>query len=577
MYGRTPTDSTAHDLSSTANNDGEEPAFSSDSEEEDDEGILASTALDAQIQETLEAIRKKDPRVYDKNVTFYPVLDDENGAQTDVKPKEPPPMYLSDYHRKTLLEEVVNGEPEEVAPSTYVEQQDDLKTSIVREMHVAAKSQSNGEVSGSDNEDAFLVAKPLLERDADAKTRPKYKIEELDIEKADKDPETYLSNFISARAWVPTEGAKFQPFESDDDEEERRADEFEEAYNLRFEDPVKSNERLVSHARDAAAKYSVRKEMLNPRKREREAERAKKKAAKQLREEEKARLRKLKLAEAEEKVQKIKEAAGILWNSLDKKDWMVFLEEGWDDARWDEEMKRRFGDDYYAARDATCEKEGAAKKQKLRKPKWSHDIEINDLVPDSEADDFKASQFELSGNANTEGGVLLESNIARPMNDRTRGRDEEKKEARRERRNIERLVDEQMHVDETLSKSGYKHARHFRYRGTSPLSFGLTAEDILMASDSQLNQYAGLKKIATFRDSEKKRKDKRQLGKKARLRQWRKDTFGDEHGPQQNLAGMLAGQENDGRPLPPKGRGDVVNIKEGKSRKRRAKMGKSKI
>ncbi len=38
--------------------------------------------------------------------------------------------------------------------------------------------------------------------------------------------------------------------------------------------------------------------------------------------------------------------------------------------------------------------------------------------------------------------------------------------------------------------------------------------------------------MATFRDAEKKREDKKKLGKKARLRQWRKETFGNEDGPE---------------------------------------------
>jgi protein KRI1 len=77
-----------------------------------------------------------------------------------------------------------------------------------------------------------------------------------------------------------------------------------------------------------------------------------------------------------------------------------------------------------------------------------------------------------------------------------------------------------------------KQPTKFRYRETSPTSFGLTPADILMAPDSQLNQFAGLKKMASFRDPEKKRKDKKHLGKKARLRQWRKETFGNEDGPE---------------------------------------------
>lgn len=40
----------------------------------------------------------------------------------------------------------------------------------------------------------------------------------------------------------------------------------------------------------------------------------------------------------------------------------------------------------------------------------------------------------------------------------------------------------------------------------------------------------GLKKLATFREPDKKRKDKKRYGKKKRLREWRKDVFGDEDG-----------------------------------------------
>jgi protein KRI1 len=46
-----------------------------------------------------------------------------------------------------------------------------------------------------------------------------------------------------------------------------------------------------------------------------------------------------------------------------------------------------------------------------------------------------------------------------------------------------------------------------------------------------LNQFVGLKKLAAFRDPTKKQKDRKHLGKKARLRNWRKETFGDENGP----------------------------------------------
>jgi protein KRI1 len=107
----------------------------------------------------------------------------------------------------------------------------------------------------------------------------------------------------------------------------------------------------------------------------------------------------------------------------------------------------------------------------------------------------------------------------------------------------------------------------FRYRETSPTSFGLTARDILMADDTALNQFAGLKKMAAFRDAEKKRKDKKALGKKARLRQWRKETFGNEDGPE-IVIGPDAADGADAM--------EGVEIPEGKKKKKRSRKNKGK-
>ena len=538
--------------------DGEDSESLSTSEEEDDEGILASELLDGQIQSTLEAIRNKDPCVYDEQTKFYTGLDEETQKDLDTSTKsKEKPMYLSDYHRKNLLDGVITDDAFDIQP-TYTQQQDILKNEIVQQMHAVDNDGDNSGVGQSDSHesaDEFLVKKSVTLQEDIGPVQNKQRHKVVDVEAAEKDPEAYLSNFMSARAWVPSDSSRFQPFESDDEEEERKAELFEEAYNLRFEDPNASNEKLLSHARDAAAKYSVRKEDTNRRKRAREAERNKKEIAKQTREEEKARLRKLKVIEAEEKIRQIKEAAGLRGESLKQEEWSAFLEEGWDDARWEREMSARFGDSYYAINESEINDMGEVKeKGKIKKPKWKDDIGIDDLVPQFDADENTIPQFELTEDEaevneaafadavheNPEDG---DSNgePARTMKaKKKRDKAQQNKAERRERQNIEHLIDHQLDVDDKLTRL---RAGQFRYRETSPLAYGLTPQDILMASDSQLNQYAGLKKMATFRDADKKRKDKKHLGKKARLRRWRKDTFGNEQGPQKTLAEVLAGQD----------------------------------
>ncbi|KAJ3525359.1 hypothetical protein NM208_g11672 [Fusarium decemcellulare] len=388
--------------------DGDDGDDSSSSDEtEDEDGFLATEDLDAQISATLQAIRNKDPKVYDKEVTFY---NTEELADTADKEKKEKPVYLKDYHREKLLRGDTGADDEdEDTPMTYNQEQDALKKSIVAEMHAAADSDD------SDDEDGgFMKRKEAAKVDANG-LHPSRKaamaITDVDVANADKNPENFLSNFMSARAWVPPDGSNWKAFESDEGEDDDRADEFEQAYNLRFEDPEKSNEFLRSYARDVAAAKSVRREEKSGRKRQRELERERKEAEKQERREEKARLRKLKLEEAQEKLRKIKHAAGSAGKELTDGEWIKFLDDAWEDDKWEEEMTKRFGDEYYAQEeDAPLSDEeedegedGEKKKKKKhpKKPKWDDDIDIKDIIPDFEDDQDqpKISLSDVEGDA----------------------------------------------------------------------------------------------------------------------------------------------------------------------------------
>ena len=496
----------------------------STSEDEDDAGDLATEALDSEIFATLNAIRSRDPKVYDPKINFYTPIGEDETPQTNGTKNEKP-MYLRDYHRENLLAH--NGLTSLDEPLSYNREQEALKESIVGEMHAAASVHSS--------EEDFLTAKEKPKR----KLIPEHA--EVDVENADKDPEKYLDKFMSARAWVPTEHSRFRPLESDDSDEDRRAEEFEEAYNLRFEDPAKANEKLRTHDRELAAKYSVRREQTNPRKKKRETEREKKEREKQELREEKARLRKLRVEEVEGKVRRIKRAAGLKSKDIKPEDWTKLVDDEWDDAQWEAEMQKRFGDEYYQDQDAVSDEnrevEPTDRKRKARKPKFDEDIDIKDIVPDfvsEEEADFSVTDEEVGVKDVRPAGKKPDKN-----------KEQRKKDSRRERRIVEQLVDDRLELDTALRRKPTK-TRGFKYRDTSPTSFGLSAHDILMADDSQLNQFVGLKKLAAFRDAAKKQKDKKHLGKKARLRKWRKDAFGDEDGPQTGdlFANAQGGQSN---------------------------------
>ncbi|KAL3423613.1 Protein KRI1-like protein [Phlyctema vagabunda] len=515
----------------------DEDSESSNDEDEDDDGFLATEALDAEISATLQAIRSKDPRVYDEKITFYAPIekDGESGDATANIAKKEKPMYLSDYHRENLLKGQDVGEEDEEAavPRTFVQEQEDLKKSIVKEMHAAAEDSADS----GDDDGGFLVPKSKPRANNQGLHPSRAAKVKVDVAVADKDPETFLSNFMAARAWVPTDGVRFQPLESDDEEDDERAEKFETAYNLRFEDPKGSNEMLKSYARDIIAAKSVRREDPNSRKKQRDAQREKKEAEKKERDEERAQLRRLKIDEMEKKLQKIKKAAGIRGKTLQDEQWASFLDEGWNDDTWEAEMNKRFGEEYYAEQegvsDSDAEDGESKKKKKPKKPKWDDDIDIKDLIPEfvEEEESQVKPAFTLSDSeeeADENGDEDGSGKKPKSKKDRKQEKIEKKKAARLERKRIEELVDKKLDFDDTILPGKSKQPTQFRYRETSPTSFGLTARDILMAPDTALNQYAGLKKLASFRDVEKKRKDKKALGKKARLRQWRKETFGNE-------------------------------------------------
>jgi protein KRI1 len=597
----------------TGGEDGESEESSED-ETEDDEAALITEDLDAEISATLQAIRNRDPRIYDKDAVFYKSFDPD---AVPTKQKEEKPMFLRDYHRERYMSGDVGADDDNATdgPKTYAQQQDDIKQSILSEIKAAAAAASDDEEEWSDD-DAFI--KPVKKDDVPAENgvhlsrATNIKLTEVDVANADKDPEEFLNKFMASKAWAAEDGPDWQAFESDDgDDADDLAEEFEHAYNMRFEDPAKSNEFLKTYSRNMAAARSARKEELTSRKKQRALEKERKEAEKKEREAERARLRRLKIDEAAEKLAKIKKAAGLKGKALGEEQLMKVLEDAWDNDKWEEEMKKQFGDDYYAEVDDMSgeddedeEDEGSKKKKKKKpkKPKWDDDIDIKDIIPDFEDevkpnitltdDEAQAAQAEQDASGDSDSDEERPAKKRKTSKDMKKERIEAKRQARAELAKIEALVDTKMELENPRALQSKGGTGGFRYRETSPNSFGLTPRDILLApSDAALNEFAGLKKLATFRDAEKKRKDKKKLGKKARLRQWRRETFGrgyEETGPtfgfeallkdgQSSGSGANAARKKDTRKdKPANGEAGASNIVEGERKKKRKRSKKGK-
>ncbi|KAH7411942.1 KRI1-like family C-terminal-domain-containing protein [Phaeosphaeria sp. MPI-PUGE-AT-0046c] len=545
---------------------------SEDSEEgveEDDAAELLDETLDDEVNATLQALRAKDPRIYNKDVKFYHEADEgDDGADGEEKEQS---MTLKQYHTKNLLEGKFTGDDDEddVPPKTYAQEQEDARRNLVKEMHAAAEEDAAG--------DDFLVAKP---KPVSVK-KDRVKITADDVEQADKDPETFLSNFMASRAWVPSGTSRFQPLESDDEDEDAAADEWENSYNMYFEDTTGANEKIMTYARDAVASTTVRRDDATGRRKARELARAKREAERREKEQDLARLRKLKVEEMEQKVQQIRKIGGLSGRDFKLDEWKDVLEAEWSDDQWDAEMAKRFGESYYEDADAgSGSEDGDSKsKKKAKKPKFDDDIDIKDLIPDFKDDEDERPDITLSSDEeDTEMHVDEEEDDGKANKSskkRKQERAEAKSAARRDRRLIETLVDSNLEYEAALAAKP-KAPTRFRYRETSPTNFGLTARDILLADDKQLNDFAGLKKLAAFRDPDKKKKDKKHLSKKARLRQWRQETFGDADGPKGGFEVFAGGEEAN-----EKMDASVQNVVEGekkkKKRSRKRKAGAAEI
>lgn len=401
----------------------------SSSEDEDDIGVLATETLDSEIFATLNAIKNKDPRVYDGKSSFYTPIDPDAPVEdSDDEEKAVKPMFLRDYHRENLLAGNTGEDLEEDAPATFVQQQAHLKRSVVQEMHTAADAEG-------EDDDGFLVRKSTEKKSSKRSDLP-------DPALADKDPEEFLNKFLASRAWTKSSGgAAYVPIESDDSEDEDIAEQYEAIYNRRFEDPdAAARAKLVSYGRDAISENTVRRDEKSRRKKAREEKRRKKEEAKAQLEMEKGRLKKLKTEELMEKFKLIKEAAELEGDEETEAEVLHKLLEGdFSDKEWDAWMQERFGDKYY-------EDDGRPKK-----PTFDDDININDIVPDF-VDDVEGEDEETDSEVEDEemadaGANDDEEPKKKSKKEIVREKQEKKSKDKSTRRKFERFVEDNFDFD----------------------------------------------------------------------------------------------------------------------------------
>ncbi|CAN3372851.1 hypothetical protein DIURU_001011 [Diutina rugosa] len=489
-----------------AGDDDNDDDDSSTSEEEDEFGELITENVESGIQQVLDAIKRNDPKLSDPNYRFFE--DPEKAvANLNVQPKEKP-LYLKDYHRKQILS---GGYKDEDEDDEEEEMENEYGTVDGKKPYVVEKQEEKDAIL-AEIKDAFdNAASDDEDDDGEFMKKKEAKIGDIhDAEPSLPDPnadaEAFLQSFLDQQAWIPKKTDKMvnlDRIDADDAQEfEEAAEQFEHAYNFRYED--KEAAEIVSYARDQA---SMRREKTSARARKRQEQREAKRKEKEATQEALTKKKNQKVNLVMDRLAEIKKAVGgdVSDEVIERVFGKSLLNDEFNDDDWDAKMAEIFNEQFADDHDANV------------KPEWDDEDDeaiagFEDAEIDMDADSTKTTKTKKKKSDKKQekkSKEALKSAAARIVESATLDLFDE-------------IVEERGRSREADDDDGVV----FKYREVSPESFGLSTRDILVADDKQLGQFLSMKKLAPYRSKEDVQRDKRKYAKRKRVREWRKNTFG---------------------------------------------------
>lgn len=466
---------------------------SEDSEEEDVfYDLVNSSKHDSKLFDALIKIRKNDPTLVNNDVKLFESENEEDEEEEDeeeeVRNGSKKPMYLKDVVAKHLIEEGPEFVEKDV--KSYSEEQEELRRAFLDAADAATDAGEEGDLL---KEKKYDKAEENNDSVLDEKLDTYFGDEEMLDEN-----NRFLKNYFRNSLWIDKGKDKkpllddFATF-SEDEEELERQDEYECRYNFRHEEG--GSDRVLGHARFIEG--SVRKK-TNARKLQRKSKEERMALAELERKEELKHLKNLKKKEIMEKCNKIREIAGISEDgvfALNEDD----IEDDFDPEEHDRKMKEMFNDDYYGAEDVDPEfgsdhdEDGGD----FEKPNFAKEDELLGLPKDwdlcgSNEGFLAAREKKLKRMSNGEGTDDPEKDVGKGK--------KRQKISLEEKATLEKEWDEYHKLDYEDTIGDLK--TRFKYAKVNRKRYGLTAEEILMIDDKELNQYVSLKKLAPYREKE---------------------------------------------------------------------------
>ncbi|KAL0278248.1 UNVERIFIED_CONTAM: hypothetical protein PYX00_000116 [Menopon gallinae] len=501
-----------------------EDSDSSTSEEEDEDGKELTKDVEKQFFKALSCLKEKNPKIYDQNVRFFEKKEEKKEEKNESKTKKnEPALTLAGYQRKVLLE--TGGQFSDKEEDNEEKQPFEMMSSEDQEK--AIRQSFKNVLNDSDDEDEEQWGNMFTKR---VKTEEELEKEEEDFRQwlageKDKvkddqvkeelkglheywtDPnldegEKFLRDYILNKRYLDHEDKNRIPsydeivHDSDsnlsaDEETINKQDEFERKYNFRFEEP--DREFIKRYPR--TLEQSMRKKDER-RKKHREEVKQRKQAERSKKDEELKRLKTLKKKEIMEKIEKLQHITGnqdIAFKSED-------LEGDFDPDEYDKRMSQIFNEDYYGT---------GGDEEKPEFPEYDEELDIenwDDWAGPEGAQEVEELHCEDPGfNMDCDYDPKKKKEHQNELIENSRRRKKRRKSKFAEALEKEKPVFDpkdktfEQYVDEYYSLDyedliGDIPCR-FKYRKVLPNDFGLSIEEILNASDQELNRWVSLKKI----------------------------------------------------------------------------------
>ncbi|XP_076287714.1 protein KRI1 homolog [Lasioglossum baleicum] len=535
------------DINGTTVSDRDSDSESSSSSEEEENEV--SEQFDKDFYKTLALLKKKDPYIYNQDVTFF---DDTNKVQESYyekkkssdKSKKEKAVYLRDFERDIIVkregkfsdsedEDTLRKNEAEVKGVTYKQEQEQIIQSfkdVLRDeeeddlLKPKTKSRIEKEKEEADykewlkgqesniNEEEQQALKPLR----DFWSNP-------DLDADEKFLRDYvLNNKYSDNDYIGADldGAHLA-HDSDDNlsEDEKnieRQEEFEHKYNFRFEEP--DQEFIKRYPR--TMENSMRKK--DTRRAQKRAEVKQRKEEDKLRKrEELKQLKALKRKEIEEKIEKLKEITGnedIKFNDVD-------LDGDFDPNEYDKKMSEMFNDDYYGAPEEDIKPEF---------PDIDEELEIestwDNYDPSAENNEVYGEEEHKGPHCEDE-DFNMDADYDASKSNQTEEDGTKKRKRRRKSKFAELMAQKKPKFDPQQYQSYQEYFDkyyslnyedmigdipcRFKYRKVVPNDYGLSVEEVLMADDKELNKWCSLKKALQYKPDHAELNDVRMYQQKA--------------------------------------------------------------